>query len=282
MSVHRDDRNHDLSYKCFLATYEEPSASAVSSRNNNVGRYVRRCFLQYYPIDRTATIMLHNDSRKLDRRKGKPLVNDQLNQQQQPSPYLSGAFLRERHLCQKWTQRNSSAQNFLSSSVMEATDFNAVPRSGRALDFVYRMCLFERPTVDLAGKRFTVQDSAARGHHRSDASSLEVSDASLSALLLGIGRDLGRDESTTVAGNGADNCDYRHKVEMGPDGYPIIFMKFNQKSSSEASTEIKPYRISFVRAALMITAARQEAQLQVSNFHFLFMEIANKRSKLWS
>lgn len=201
--------------------------------------------------------MLHNDARKLDRRKGKPLVQDQLNQQDQPPPYLSGAFLRERHLCQKWMQRGTAAQNFLSSSVMEATDFNATPRSGRALDFVYRMSLFERPTIDLAGKRFTVHDSTARGHHRADASSLEVSDASLSALLLGIGRDVGRDESS-------EKGDLRHKVEMGPDGYPMLFMKFDRKSSDEVCTEIKPYRMSFVRAALMVTSARQEAQLQVS------------------
>lgn len=208
--------------------------------------------------------MLHNDARKLDRRKGKPWVNDQPTLHQQPSPYLPGAFLRERHLCQKWTQKGTSAQSFLSSSVIEPSDFNAVPRSGRALDFVYRMSLFERPIVDLAGKRFTVQDSAGRGHHRSDASSLEVSDASLSALLLGIGKDVGREEGTARAGIGLENNEYRHRVEMGPDGYPVIFMKFNRQSSSDAGNEIKPYRLSFVRAALMITSSRQEAQLQVS------------------
>lgn len=212
--------------------------------------------------------MLHNDSRKLDRRKGKPLMQDQPSQQQQLAPYLSGAFLRERHLCQKWVQRAASAQNFLSSSVMEASDFNAVPRSGKAIDFVYRMSLFERPTIDLAGKRFTVHDSAARGHHRSDASSLEVSDASLSSLLLGIGRDFGKEEPGSKEGNVAEYSDYRHNVEMGPDGYPMIFMKFSRKSTTEVSTEIKPYRISFVRAALMITSARQEAQLQVSDVVF--------------
>ena len=260
VSVHRDDRNHDLSYKCFLATYEEPAATNVGNRSQ-AGRYIRRCFLQYYPIDRTATIMLHNDARKLDRRKGKALFQDQLNQQEQPPPYLSGAFLRERHLCQKWMHKGNAAQSFLSSSVMEATDFNSTPRSGRALDFIYRMSLFERPIIDLAGKRFTVHDSTARGPHRADASSLEVSDASLSALLLGLGRDVGRDE-------GLDRSEYRHKVEMGPDGYPMIFMKFNRQSSDDAGTEIKPYRMSFVRAALMVTSARHEAQLQV-NVKFL-------------
>ena len=56
-----------------------------------------------------------------------------------------------------------------------------------------------------------------------------------------------------------------HPVEMGPDGYPMIFMKFSQKQGDKVSFEIKPYRASFIRAALMVTSAKQEAQLQVSN-----------------
>ena len=261
MSVHRDDRNHDLSYKCFLATYEEPAIPIGSNRYNG-GKYIRRCFLQYYPIDRTATIMLHNDARKLDRRKGKPMIQDLPTQQNKSPTYLSAPFLRGRHLCQKWTPKGVATQNFLSSSVMEATDFNAAPRSGKALDFVYRMSLFQCPTIDLDGKRFTVQDSAARGPHRADASALEVSDAALSALLSTIGRDYEPQERR------AENADQKdiptvHKVEMGPDGYPMIFMKLNKKQGDQVSTEIKPYRLSFVRAALMVTSARQEAQLQV-------------------
>lgn len=267
MSVHRDDRNHDLSYKCFLATYEEPAIPLGSVRYNG-GRYIRRCFLQYYPIDRTSSIVLHNDARKLDRRKGKPLVQDVPGQQSKPASYLSASFLRERHLCQKWTQKGVATQNFLSSTVMEATDFNASPRSGKALDFVYRMSLFECPTIDLAGKRFTVQDSASRGPHRADSSALEVSDAALSALLLTIGRDVERREVETnlngdLPRSQERNGEFRHKVEMGPDGYPMVFMKFNKKKGDQVSTEIKPYRLSFVRAALMVTSARQEAQLQV-------------------
>lgn len=220
VSVHRDDRNHDLSYKCFIATYEEPIVSN-SIHRNQAGRYIRRCFLQYYPIDRTASIMLHNDARTLDRRKGKPLGQEQPNhqQQQQPTPYLSGSFLRERHLCQKWMQRGATAQTFLSSSVMEVADFSATPRAGKALDFVYRMSLFERPMVELAGKRFTIHDAAARGH-RSDASALEASDASFSYVLLRIGKEFGRDDGASNPENGIDRSEYRHKVEMGP-GKPV-------------------------------------------------------------
>ena len=43
-------------------------------------------------------------------------------------------------------------------------------------------------------------------------------------------------------------------------------MKFSRKQD-EGQVEVKPYRVSFVRAALLITAARQEAQLQVSAFY---------------
>lgn len=140
---------------------------------------------------------------------------------------------------------------------MEANDFNATPRSGKAVDFIFKASLFEKPTIDLANKVFTVHDSSARGHHRSDASALEISDASLSALLLGVGREFG--ERRKGASSAVDNV-----LEMGPDGYPMLFVRFKRKQSDQSVTEIKPYRLSFVRAALMVTSARQEAQHQVS------------------
>lgn len=256
-----------MSYKCFLATFEEPAFSAGSNRYNG-GRYIRRCLLQYYPIDRTASIAIHNDGRKLDKRKGKQ-PSHEVSAAKTSIPYLNGEFLRRRHLCQKWTPRGVASQNFLSSSVMELSDLNATPRSGKALDFVYRMSLFERPTVDLDGKRFVVHDSSGRGPHRADASALEISDASLSALLLLIGRDWEivkskeGEDSSPPGGEGSETSVNHHQVEMGPDGYPMIFMKFSQKQGDKVSFEIKPYRLSFVRAALLITSARQEAQLQV-------------------
>jgi hypothetical protein len=257
VSVHRDDRNHELSYKCFLATYEEPAIAPGSNRYNG-GRFLRKCFVQYYPSDRTASIVLQSDTRKLDKRKGKA-VNEQPAIDQNSTSYISGEFLRQRHLCQKWSQKGGVAtQSFLSSSLMEQTDFNATPRAGKALDFVYRMSLFERPTVDLDGKRFTIQDSSSRGVHRADASSLEVSDPSLSYLLLYVGMDWEPRESGDVK----QGEEAKHMVEMGPDGYPMIFLRITSKKGDEVITEIKPYRISFVRAALLITSSRQEAQLQ--------------------
>jgi len=206
--------------------------------------------------------LLNNDAyaRKLDRRKGKALRQDSsvstVASSNTSGPFLSGAFLRERHLCQR-PLKGTSSQSFLSNSVVESADFMATPRTGKALDFVYKMSLFEKPIIDLAGKQFTIHDSTARGHHRADASALEVSDASLSAILYGIGKEIGRDSSSSDLG------DYKHKVEMGQDGYPIIFMKYSTSGTDETSIEIKPYRVSFVRAALMVTSARQEAQLQV-------------------
>jgi hypothetical protein len=168
------------------------------------------------------------------------------------APYLSAAFLKQKHLCQK--KAGAGSQGFLSSSLMESTDFNSMPRTGKALDFVYRMSLFERPVVDLSGKKFTVQDSSSRnGVHRADASSLEISDASLSYLLLYIGKDWIPKEQMA-------NGTLRHKVEAGPDGYPMIFFKATAKTGDQVNTEIKPYRMSFVRAALMVANSRQEAQ----------------------
>jgi hypothetical protein len=70
-----------------------------------------------------------------------------------------------------------------------------------------------------------------------------------------------------------DSNKCRHRVEMGPDGYPVIFTKFNQKRGDKKSVEIKPFRLSFVRAALMVTSGRQEAQLQVSCIFISLLEI---------
>lgn len=157
---------------------------------------------------------------------------------------------------------------------MEQSDFTAAPRTGRALDFVYRMSLFERPMINLGGKRFTIHDSSAQGAHRADASALEISDAALSAALLVIGRDyddISEDDNGSVTTN-QTNSSMRNKVELGPDGYPIIWMKYSRKQDdSSTSTEIKPYRLSFVRAALLVTSTRQEAQLQVR--HILFQVV---------
>ena len=53
-----------------LPVYNLLLALATVDRYNG-GRFVRRCLLQYYPSDRTASVILQSDARRLDRRKGK-------------------------------------------------------------------------------------------------------------------------------------------------------------------------------------------------------------------
>ena len=217
---------------------------------------MRRCLIRYYPIDRTASIALQSDSRRLDQRKSSLGVPGTItvDHSSRPTPFLSADFLRERHLCQRWVPKGTArSQSLLASSVVEPTDFTATPRSGKAIDFIYKMAFFEKPMIDLGGKHFSVHDSTSLGVHRADASAIELSDASLSVALLTLGSTLERnDASSNELG-----------VQMGKDGYPVIWMKFSRKQD-DAQVEVKPYRTSFVRAALMVTAARQEAQLQVS------------------
>ena len=145
---------------------------------------------------------------------------------------------------------------------MDSNDFNSVPRSGKAQDFVYRVSLFEEPEVELSGKKFIIEDAASVGVHRSDASSLEISDAALStSLLLGQKYDKRNKKQFHV------KCD---DLQI-----PVIFLKFGDRSVDpgsplSASSQRKhqdggfrQYRVSFVRAALLVASARKEAQLQV-------------------
>jgi hypothetical protein len=140
-----------------------------------------------------------------------------------------------------------------------------MPRPGKAMDFIFRLSFFEDPMVDLEGRHFTIHDSSVLGVHRSDASAMEFSDASLSTVLCMIGDTAGETKS-----NATDSAS--HGVQMGNDGYPVIWMKF---SGDDTKVEMKPYRASFVRAALLVTEARQEAQLQVSANASLSRAFAN-------
>ena len=262
--MHRDPVNHDNSFKGFAATYEEPAIRPGSNRYSG-GRYLRRCVLRYFPNDRTASITLAKDSRELDQRKDKGSSGSVA-----PGA-LAGNFLGRRNLCQKWIPRGATPRSgsLLSSSVMEHSDFNAVPRSGKAIDFVYKCSLFEKPMVDLAGKRFTVHDSSISGTHRADASALEMSDATLSLALMQVGDDWHIPEGADPPPLQEDAemprqpLLRRSSVEMGSDGYPIIWMKYARKQGDKNVTEVRSYRTSFIRAALMVTAARLDAQQQV-------------------
>jgi hypothetical protein len=269
--MHIDQRNHGQTYKTFAATYEEAALPSGSFRYNG-GRYIRRCTLKYYPNDRTAKIELplSESAKTLDCRKvsfGPPTSISVGPPKAQP---LSGDFLRKHHLCQKWVPRGAaprSGGSLLASPTMEASDFHSVPRAGKSIDFVYRMSLFEPPMVELSGKKFTVHDSSVLGAHRADASSIELSDASLSVALLTAGQDwehlLSERDGDTSHDEEAAATKTDPGVEMGPDGYPIVWIKLHKKQGEKITTEIKPYRASYMRAALMLACTRQEAQRQV-------------------
>ena len=172
-------------------------------------------------------------------------------------------------MCNKSTREGSErAGGALSNSIlgastaMDSNDFNSVPRSGTEQDFVYHVSLFEKPEVELSGKKFIIEDAASVGVHRSDASSLEISDAALStSLLLGQKYDKRNKKQFHV------KCD---DLQI-----PVIFLKFGDRSVDpgsplSASSQRKhqdggfrQYRVSFVRAALLVASARKEAQLQV-------------------
>ena len=127
---------------------------------------------------------------------------------------------------------------------MDSNDFNSVPRSGKAQDFVYRVSLF---VVELSGKK-----SASVGVHRSDAISLEISDAALStSLLLGQKYDKRNKKKIHV------KCD---DLQIS-----VIFLKFGGSSQRKQQDGRfrHEYRLSFVRAALLVASARKDAQLQV-------------------
>ena len=114
----------------------------------------------------------------------------------------------------------------------------------KAQDFVYRVSLF---VVELSGKK-----SASVGVHRSDAISLEISDAALStSLLLGQKYDKRNKKKIHV------KCD---DLQIS-----VIFLKFGGSSQRKQQDGRfrHEYRLSFVRAALLVASARKDAQLQV-------------------
>uniref|UniRef100_A0A7S4HT17 PX domain-containing protein n=1 Tax=Odontella aurita TaxID=265563 RepID=A0A7S4HT17_9STRA len=301
IAVHRDQRNHDLSYKCFAATFEEPVVHPETKRYRG-GRCVRKCYLKYFPSDRTASISPLNEGRCMDRRRKLRSSDSQgslasaAGAAASTSSFLPAEFKKQRHLCNKWAPIGSSGTltgSILSSSVMEPADFNSVPRTGKAIDFVYRMSLFDRPVVELGGKKFSVQDSTTMGPHRADASSLEMSDASLSTTLLLYGSRFGFDnvesgrqdpEICSSSGDIETSTSQSKETEaptnvagarllLGEDGAPLVYMKLSTSSTSrpgaseetsgdQSGFEVRPFRPSFIRAALLVTSARQEAQLQ--------------------
>jgi len=260
IGVHRDQLNHSHSYKKYAAFYDEPVLNP-KTKTDRGGRLRKKCCLRFYPSDRTASISFIHDNRKVDHRKC--AKNVLLNSDGSTS--LPKELHKERYFCNKANYHgaerlgSSLSNTILANTVMDASDLCLMPRTGRAIDFVYRMSLFERPIVELAGKRVVVQDSAALGAHQADASSLEISDAALSAALLMCDNAEAMEPRTNL---------FDFNIKCSSDGMPVVFMKLNDINKShpvsleKSATGVRPYRISFVRAALLTSSCRKEAQLQ--------------------
>ena len=227
-----------------------PSILLLFLRRFYGGRYLRQCLLKYYPSDRTASVSVSKDISTLDGRAN----------EYSEKFVLTEEFQKLRHACLK-----VAVGGILSSPLMEPTDFAATPRSGKALDFVYRSSLFGRPLVDLGGKKFIVHDAAS---HRADASALEFSDASMSAAIIirgARGLNMSDSDSSTFT------TDF--KIQVSADGTPLVLIcasKSNNKGASptkeDLAEEARPYRPSFIRAALYVKSAKQEAQLLCLNW----------------
>lgn len=254
VSIHRDQRSASLSYKKYAGYYDEPIIHPVSKTDRG-GRIRRKCFVRYYPNDRTASISFIQHDRRIDYRT-KTRTYDCIS--------LIGVDIEsrpkefERHPCfksaRKGTERSAGtlSTTILASTHMDSADFTVLARSGKACDFLYRLSLFEEPAIELTGKNIIIQNATALGCHQADASSLELSDASLSIALC------------------LDSFDEKNNfyVKCDSSNSPLMYLKIvnNEISGDEKKNTaiFKPFKCSFVRAALLVASSRKDAQLQVS------------------
>lgn len=242
VAIHRDQKHANLACKIYVAMYEEPAIHPKTKRFYG-GRNLRQCLLKYYPNDKTASVSIANDLTVLDRRVGQPRVDH----------ILTKDWCQKRHNCLKV----SSGTSLLTSPLMEPNDFNATPRSGKAADFIHRVSFFDRPTVELGGKKFVVHDASALLHHRANASSLELSDAALTAAIIL------RGSSGLNACHNIDDNSRSFSIKISDDGSPLVLLRANAPGKEQgAKEEARPYRPSFLRAALLVQSARQDAQNQ--------------------
>lgn len=222
--------------------YEEPAIHPKTKRFYG-GKYLRQCLLKYFPNDKTASVSIANDLTVMDGRVGQPSVKD----------ILSEEFQKTRHSCIKV----GTSSSLLASPLMEPNDFTASPRTGKAVDFIYRVPFFDRPKCELGGKRFVIHDASALLHHRASASSLELSDAALTAAVILRG-------STGLNACMDQNMNSRSfSIKISDDGSPLVLLRANvPRKEHGTKEEARSYRPSFLRAALLVQSARQEAQSQ--------------------
>ncbi len=234
-AIQPDRRNPNAVCKIYVAMYEDPAIHPKTKRFYG-GRYLRQCVMRYYPNDKTASVAVAKNIEVLDGR-----FRDNRNEFA-----LTEDFQKLRHPCLK-----VATGGILSSPLMDPGDFCSAPRTGRAIDFAHRISLFERPMVELGGKKFVIHDATS---HRADASALELSDASMTAALI-------------LRGSGGLNvCESsgNFNIKVTEDGTPLILLRANRESGSTPTStdEARPYRPSFIRAALLIKSAKQEARYQ--------------------
>ena len=228
-------RSNNAACKVYMAMYEEPAIHPRTKRFYG-GRYLRQCLMRYYPNDRMASITA---SKKID-------VLDCRYRGDKNKFVLTEDFQKLRYTCLK-----VATGGILSSPLMEPNDFCSTPRTGRAIDFAYRVPLFERPLVELGGKKFLVRDASS---HRADASSLELSDAAMTAALILRG---------SCGLNICDSSQGAFKLQVSDGGTPLVLLRDGLSADTPSKKkEARPYRPSFIRAALLIKSAKQEAQSQ--------------------
>ena len=234
MAIQRDQRNPAFGCRVYLAMYEQPAIHPKTKRFYG-GRYLQQCLIRYFPNDRTASVTVVPKVSVLDGRK----------QDDEYRLVLTDEFQKLRHSCLK-----VAVGGLLSSPMMEPGDFCSTPRMGRVLDFAHRISLFERPMVDLGGKIFLVHDISSP---RADASSLELSDASMTAAIILRG---------SSGLNVSDVSQGAFIMKVTDDGMPLILLRADREDSPKNKSDARPYRPSFIRAALLVKSAKQEAQSQ--------------------
>lgn len=264
----------DNSYKSFVASYDEQITNKIYSRYTGA-RSIRTCILRYFPSNRTCTVVPYVENRHIFTTPNE--TNARLLEKNEPRETIPEKFQKERNLCVKVVQRGpSSMAGSMLTSVMELSDFNYTPRTGKAIEFVYRSSLFERPMIELGGKRFSMHDSNVLGPHRADASALELSDASLTAALILYGSTTHKNACTneidaedetgsievlsTESNNPKESESTCSSSSASSDSLLIDIKVVNPSGQSNVS--VKSYRPSFIRSVLLVKSCRQEAQRQ--------------------
>lgn len=285
LRIWNDDQNQRNNFRIYSAFYEQPVTHPVTKRYNG-GRLVRHCVVRFFLSDRSAIVSPSQSVSLFKAESARKICI---------APYssestLTGKIRKEKNPCQKVLHRASSMSTvMMMGNLMEASDFVSTPRTGKAIEFVYKLAFFEKPTIEVLGKRFTVQDGNLKGAHRADASAIELSDASMTAAIILSGDDQEQvnvnDNSSisTTATPSLDlevseekrikplnehtsaqintDCSIEHNKKRTENEILSVNIKV-KNAGSDKKDLLRAFRPSFIRAILLVATARQEAQLQ--------------------